>query len=385
MFRKLLPLSFPPQQQGASPQNFLEVLFEGESPEIDIVAVHGLNPLDRPNQARTTWTTGGRLWLKDFLPDRIPRSRVMLFGYNSNVAFGTSTAGLTEQADNLLNRLSSNRADVPDRPVIFVCHSLGGLVVKRALSTSRGDSTYCSIFDSTFGVVFFGTPHHGGNGAGLGAIAASITRAVLGNPSNSFLEALTQDSNFLSIITDDFSQLLEKLYFISFFETRPLGKTRQIVVDRASATLGLGREREKQIGLDADHARICKFSQADDPMYQQVEDNIAEIVNAAISKRKQKNENPDKRLHNVTQIRGNNNKIAQHGRSNSSLVTGDVNHTQQYGDDNKTSIEGGGNVAMQISSNEYYGLWETLRGYFVNQPVGPWMNNQPLENSPEAR
>ncbi|KAK2931804.1 Alpha/Beta hydrolase fold [Fusarium oxysporum f. sp. vasinfectum] len=352
MFRKLLPLSFPPQQQGASPQNFLEVLFEGESPEIDIVAV------TRPEPARPPKSG------KDYVDN-----------WREIMVEGLSAGSNSSLAGN----------DVPDRPVIFVCHSLGGLVVKRALSTSRGDSTYCSIFDSTFGVVFFGTPHHGGNGAGLGAIAASITRAVLGNPSNSFLEALTQDSNFLSIITDDFSQLLEKLYFISFFETRPLGKTRQIVVDRASATLGLGREREKQIGLDADHARICKFSQADDPMYQQVEDNIAEIVNAAISKRKQKNENPDKRLHNVTQIRGNNNKIAQHGRSNSSLVTGDVNHTQQYGDDNKTSIEGGGNVAMQISSNEYYGLWETLRGYFVNQPVGPWMNNQPLENSPEAR
>lgn len=234
---------------------------------------------------------------------------------------------------------------------------------------------------------------------------ASISRAVLGNPSNSFMEALTQDSNFLSVITDDFSQLLEKLYFISFFETRPLGKTRQvcvtflfyracvtgkgsadtkqIVVDRASATLGLGREREKQIGLDADHARICKFSQADDPMYQQVEDNIAEMVNAAISKKNQKNKNQDKRLDNITQIRGNNNRIAQHGRSNSSLVTGDVNQTQQHGDDNKTSIEGTGNLTMQVSSNEYYGLWEAVRGYFVNQ--GPWMNNQPLENNPGAR
>lgn len=385
MLRRLFHQSYPPQQEGTSPQNFLEILFEGESPEIDIVAVHGLNPLDRPNQARTTWTTGGRLWLKDFLPVRIPRSRVMLFGYNSNVAFGTSTAGLAEQADNLLNRLSSKRAGAPDRPVIFVCHSLGGLVVKRALSTSRGDNTYCSIFDSTFGVVFFGTPHHGGNGAGLGAIAASITRAVLGNPSNSFLEALTRESNFLSVITDDFSQLLEKLYFISFFETRPLGKTRQIVVDRTSATLGLGREREKQIALDADHARICKFANSDDPMYQQVEDNIAQMVDAAISKTKQKNEDSKKRLDNITAILGSDNKVAQHGRSNSSLVTGDVNHTQQYGDNNKSTVEGRGNVTMQISSNEYYGLWETLRGYFVTQPVGPWMNNQPLENNPEAR
>ncbi|KAF5533874.1 ankyrin repeat domain-containing protein [Fusarium phyllophilum] len=257
--------------------------------------------------------------------------------------------------------------------------------MSRTAPSSSGDSRYCRIFDSTFGVVFFGTPHHGGNGAGLGAIAASITRAVLGNPSNSFLEALTRDSKFLSVITDDFSQLLEKLYFISFFETRPLGNTRQIVVDRASATLGLGREREKQIALDADHARICKFAHSDHPMYQQVEDNIAEMVDAAMSKSKEQKKDSKKRFDNVTEILGSDNKVAQHGWSNSSLVTGDVNHTQQYGDNNKTSIRGRGNVTMQISSNEYYGLWETLRGYFVTQPVGPWMNNQPLENNPEAR
>jgi len=56
---------------------------------------------------------------------------VLLFSYNSNVAFETSTAGLEGQVENLLNKLDFMRKDDPNRPIVFVAHSLGGIVVKR--------------------------------------------------------------------------------------------------------------------------------------------------------------------------------------------------------------------------------------------------------------
>ncbi|XEV04680.1 hypothetical protein FSHL1_009967 [Fusarium sambucinum] len=302
----------------------------------------------------------------------------MLFGYNSNVAFGTSTSGLSEQAANLLNRLSTKRTNCSSRPIIFICHSLGGLVVKRALSVSRSSGKYSHIVDATFGVVFFGTPHRGGNGAGVGAAAALVARAILGSPSNTFLEALTRGSSFLAWITEDFSQLLEDLQFISFFETRPLRKTRKLVVDRGSATLGLGGHREKQIGLDADHVRICKFSRPDDPTYQQVEDNIAEMVNAAVAKKEQLDEGSKRQLdesskrlpRNVSRVQGNKNNTVQYGRSNSSFITGNVNRTQQFGEDNESDINGGENVATQISNN-CYGALEVLHRHLSELPVFP--------------
>lgn len=34
---------------------------------------------------------------------------MLLFGYNSNVAFGTAKAGVREHAENLLNRLAAER------------------------------------------------------------------------------------------------------------------------------------------------------------------------------------------------------------------------------------------------------------------------------------
>jgi predicted alpha/beta hydrolase family esterase len=60
----------------------------------------------------------------------------MLFGYNANVAFQSSTAGVLEQAHNLLNRvrMKRRRDQAEHRPLIFIAHSLGGIVVKRVRS-----------------------------------------------------------------------------------------------------------------------------------------------------------------------------------------------------------------------------------------------------------
>lgn len=50
------------------------------------------------------------MWLNDpeFLPSELPKARILLYGYNANVAF-ESTAGVDEHADNLNNRLNWER------------------------------------------------------------------------------------------------------------------------------------------------------------------------------------------------------------------------------------------------------------------------------------
>jgi hypothetical protein len=53
-------------------------------------------------------------------------------------------------------------------------------------------------------------------------------------------------------------------------------------VDDKSATLGLSPNRETAIALDLDHRSICKFDSIDDDNYEQVQDNIRELVEDAI-------------------------------------------------------------------------------------------------------
>lgn len=125
---------------------------------------------------------------------------------------------------NLLNRLASKREDADERPILFVAHSLGGIIVKRALVEAKLDGTYEAIRNATYGIAFFGTPHQGGNFAKLGDIVASIMRGVLQNPKNTFIEALKKDSLFSDTLIDDFRHQLEDYYVLSFYETLPMGK-----------------------------------------------------------------------------------------------------------------------------------------------------------------
>ena len=158
------------------------------------------------------------------MPKKLPNARILLFGYNANVAFETSTAGVREQAVNLLNRVASEREDAEDRPIVFVAHSLGGIIVKQALVEAKLDDFYKSIREGTYGIAFFGTPHQGGNFAKLGDIAASIVRGILRNPLNTLMEALKKDSLFSDNLVEDFRHSLEDYYVVSFFETLPMGQ-----------------------------------------------------------------------------------------------------------------------------------------------------------------
>lgn len=189
--------------------------------------MHGLNPFGTQSHAEKTWTAEDKqhniktVWLKDkdFLPRDIPYARVLLYSYNANVILHPSTIGVTEQAVNLLERLRQERVDAPNRPLIFICHSLGGIVVKKALVKAKSISIYNDIWISSFGIVFFATPHRGGNGVPLGKIARSIVSTVLRDPDPHFLDVLERHSLYGYELQEEFRAVLSNYDIISFYET----------------------------------------------------------------------------------------------------------------------------------------------------------------------
>jgi len=66
--------------------------------------------MNKPDRARAPWTDSGRLWLRDFLPARLPKpARVMLFEYNASPAMGAAAIKLDDHAKNLLQWLGIKR------------------------------------------------------------------------------------------------------------------------------------------------------------------------------------------------------------------------------------------------------------------------------------
>lgn len=82
---------------------------------------------------------------------------------------------------------------------------------------------YASIRAATFGLVFFATPHRGGNHAKLGDLATKIARSVLFEPRNTFMDNLKHNSLFSEHLQDEFRHQYEDYQILSFYETRPMG------------------------------------------------------------------------------------------------------------------------------------------------------------------
>lgn len=73
-----------------------------------VVAIHGLN-----GHRERTWTAAnGKLWLRDLLPQRLPRARIMAWGYDSNTHSSSliSAQYLHDHADTLVSDLCLERA-----------------------------------------------------------------------------------------------------------------------------------------------------------------------------------------------------------------------------------------------------------------------------------
>ncbi|KAJ5793415.1 Tetratricopeptide-like helical [Penicillium paradoxum] len=289
-----------------------EVFSPVGSHKIDFVFVHGLNPSGRNDHPVQTWThSNGKFWPRDFLAQDIPYARIFLYGYNSNITTPQtmSTASIKDHANTLLNLLDLERSpqmvkstrkygpsqlvdlaqgSMPPK-VIFIGHSLGGLVIKQALLNAKEDPKYSSIRSATSGLVFFGTPHRGAKAVELGKIAARVARFVSkGHASNDLLNCLEHNSLFTRQMSDRFRHQLEDYRVISFIEGKEVqiagvgpASISHLVVDEESAVLGLSGLRETQLKLDADHSQMCKIGHRG-PQYHLIKGNIKQLVGQAL-------------------------------------------------------------------------------------------------------
>ncbi|KAI1419970.1 ribonuclease-like protein p/mrp subunit [Xylaria sp. FL1777] len=241
----------------------LTVVYLGENPEVDIVAVHGING-DAFNTFSTK--TNNRFWLgdHDMLPRDVKNSRIMTYRYPSSVATllgGTSSDRILQHAQTMIAELVADREleDATERPIIFICHSLGGIIVKRALvySASRTGSHINhlhSIYISTYGILFFGTPHQGSVTVNLVTFAQRIVDVLL--PSK---------------LVDTQSQLLDALKEGSEEKT-DLGYKLDYVVSESSAAPIL--DNTDRAGLRADHRSMCRFASRNAPGYKLVASSL---------------------------------------------------------------------------------------------------------------
>ncbi|KAI9860949.1 MAG: hypothetical protein M1813_005628 [Trichoglossum hirsutum] len=252
----------------------------GAGPTVDVVFIHGL----RADPIRN-WDKDGFVWIRDALPAALLTARIMTFGYNANVVGDTARGRIRDFALQLLVALKAKRTedDERKRPLILVGHSLGGLVAKHAMLTANIDREFANLKTCCYGLIFMATPHRGSDKANMGKLLANIAKVSLKRPKNQVLRDLGANSLLLQDLSDDFRHLHSQFRIASFFEQKEtvvsMFMPKIMIVNQYSAKMGI--EGEMLRPMNADHSSICKFKDANDPLYDSVLSVLKEMIGDA--------------------------------------------------------------------------------------------------------
>lgn len=255
----------------------LTLLFEPEEVLADFIFVHGLR-----GGSRKTWSFSAdpaHFWPKEWLPGDpdFKHVRIHTFGYHSN--WGESKGSdfnVHDFGQNLIEDIHSSssirRSD--EVPLVLIGHSMGGLVIKKAVILSRENPAYKTIGDRIHSLYFLATPHRGSD---LAKALNNILKIVFKN-TKAYVTNLERSSEAQQVISNSFRHCYSGIQIHSFLESIPmnLGYGSALVVDRSSATLGYAEERVQF--LNADHRSICKYESPMDPNFQTVRNRLAATI-----------------------------------------------------------------------------------------------------------
>ncbi|KAK6428170.1 hypothetical protein LTR95_015688, partial [Oleoguttula sp. CCFEE 5521] len=262
-------------------------LSDPEDATVDIVAVTGLG-----GHALVSFRSadGTSVWLRDFAPQDIPQARFITYGYNTNIIDSDNNQGVHELALTLLNGLADfrQRTQTQQGPWLFICHSLGGVVLKEALvisskTTEPKHKNLLEVMTMTYGLMFLGVPN-------LGLKHNQLEIVVKGRANEGFVRDLlvksdSEASQFLGHLTREFSDLdrRRRLAFeiVSYYETESsptlvdrggghfeaTGPKEFMVTKMSAERIGHFVRTIDHLPLSTNHRGLVRFEHSQDARY----------------------------------------------------------------------------------------------------------------------
>ncbi|KAH3938470.1 hypothetical protein HBH53_256910 [Parastagonospora nodorum] len=200
------------------------------------------------------------------------------WGYDANTHSGSrvSCQYLFDHARTLVSDLCLERqiTETSKRPIIFVAHSLGGIIVKSALIHSdaarRGAlEEHRAIKLSTYGILFMGTPHQGSSGVALGKLMVNVA-SVFMVADDRLLQHLERDSEWLQQQLGQYGPISSDFVTKYAFEEY----ATQTVLGRVGGNLVPGAADSEPIAIHADHTNMVKFESSTNPGYRTVSGHL---------------------------------------------------------------------------------------------------------------
>lgn len=271
----------PSPSRGDSSSLGLHVLHEPQITTLDIIFVHGLG-----GHSRKTWSKNhdpALFWPELWLPFEpgVSTARILTFGYDANWRGASrSVSNISDFAKELLFEMrfakgrSGEDLSLGSMPIIFVVHSMGGLVVKKAFLLGLHDENYSEMVSAISAIIFLSTPHRGSN---LAETLNRVLSASFQSP-KSFISDLTKCSPAIEELNEQFRHHVPRLSIWSFYETlvTSIGPKKMMVLEKESSVLGYPSEISRS--LQADHHDVCKYSNPVDSNYISVRNAIASLA-----------------------------------------------------------------------------------------------------------
>nr|OQO18270.1 hypothetical protein B0A51_13884 [Rachicladosporium sp. CCFEE 5018] len=237
--------------------------------EIDLIMIAGIgtSPVER-------WAIITPWW-REFLATTDSKVRMLAFDHpiaaNDEVVLDT----FSEQADVLLEVLSLHlQKHANKRPLLFMCHSLGSIILKQALGKANAQShQYTSLLHALLGVVFLGAPHSAADPELLAesvlGILRSVPNGVVVKQASTRLEELRR----LSMTSQLFQDTQLRIEILSLYENETtkvrIGRTegrskmtfnvktwKDLVDERLARTM---TGHEQCYSLAGNHDDLCKL------------------------------------------------------------------------------------------------------------------------------
>ena len=278
----------------------------------------------------STWKTArdgkSQPWLGAELQKEIPSARVLLYDHlNSEerkiekrpladadhkpsaerytaVQSKLNEYGIREWTDRFLEAVYRDRDSqvLQQRPLIFLCHSTGGIVVKEALSR-KVDVGIPNLAAACIGITFFATPHYGSNVLSRSAFAQAVKNRLKlkWEMSETLMDELSVQNQDLKFLNHKFASVSLGIKIWNYFESREtdlkvltagdvggenLTTVSMFIVDPSSARMSTSDvfvEGEELLELNTNHIGTARLADDQKALYQYVDALEALVANTS--------------------------------------------------------------------------------------------------------
>jgi tetratricopeptide (TPR) repeat protein/pimeloyl-ACP methyl ester carboxylesterase len=222
----------------------------------DLIFIHGLG-----GDADSTWRNRDEKFdWTEWVAEQFKNCRVWKVSYKSH-AFVQIGMAFQDQAKAIADAMLNQR--LGDRPIILICHSLGGILAKQVLRASERSPDFLPLFAAIKGVIFIATPHSGSS-------LANVIKCL--SAGSVQLRQLAADEPSLRDLDEWFRQTTHRLslHVAAFAETRPTHGVTVVSLSSADPKV----TDCTVIPLPADHMSIAKPS----PSAMQLCDSTARLI-----------------------------------------------------------------------------------------------------------